>query len=283
MSPSLDGDIGLGLRRALLAPLLSAADDRAAAGPAPGHLEVAPENWIDIGGAQGRQFAALAERYPLRAHGLSLSIGGPAPLDLEWLRRVRVFLDAHCIDDYSDHLSFCGDEGYLHELLPLPFTDEAVEHVAQRVAIVQDVLERTIALENISAYLRWPAPLSEAQFINAVLDRAGCDLLLDVNNVYVNAMNHGDDARALIDSLPAGRVRAIHVAGHLHRDHDGLRIDTHGEPVIDPVWSLLDHAYARFGALPTVLERDFNLPPWSELMHELQRVAAHHAAARVAA
>lgn len=266
---------GLGLRRALLAPLAEAHSISDPAGPA--LLEAAPENWMDVGGALGRRFRALTERYAFSAHGLSLSIGSTAPLDLDWLRRVRGFLDAHGIDDYSDHLSFCSDDtGQLYELLPLPFTAEAVEHVAARVAIVQDVLERPIALENVSAYARLPGELSEAQFINAVLDRAGCDLLLDVNNVYVNAQNHGEDAIALIDSLPLGRVRGVHVAGHLLQP-DGLRIDTHGEAVIEPVWALLDHAYARFGLLPTVLERDSNLPPWPQLLAELAQLRARRA------
>lgn len=267
---------GLGLRRALLDPLAQADDDAAGA---PDFLEAAPENWMDVGGAYGRRFRALSERYPLRAHGLALSIGGPAPLDLDWLRRLRAFLDAHGIGDYSDHLSFCSDDGQLYELLPLPFTAEAVEHVARRVAIVQDVLERTIALENISAYARLPGEFGEAQFLNAVIERADCDLLLDVNNVYVNASNHGEDALALIDSLPAGRIRGLHIAGH-QLQADGLRIDTHGEAVIAPVWALLDHAYARFGVLPTVLERDFNLPPWPELSAELQTLREHQARAR---
>ena len=150
--------------------------------------------------------------------------------------------------------------------------------MAARVAIVQDVLERTLALENISAYARLPGELSEAQFLNAVIDRADCDLLLDLNNVYVNAMNHGEDALALIDSLPPGRVRGLHVAGH-QLQPGGLRIDTHGEAVCDPVWALLDHAYARFGLLPTVLERDFNLPPWPELLAELATLRRHQAIA----
>jgi len=266
-------EVGLGLRRALLEPL-AAAPGIAPAADGPDFLEAAPENWMELAGALHRRFRAIAERFPIRAHGLALSIGGPAPLDLDWLRRVRDFLDTHDIADYSDHLSFCGDEGQLYELLPLPFTEEAVAHVASRVAIVQDVLERTIALENISAYLRLPGPLSEAQFLNAVIDRADCDLLLDLNNVYVNAMNHGEDALALIDSLPLGRVRSLHVAGH-HLQADGLRIDTHGEAVGDPVWALLDHAYARFGLLPTVLERDSNLPPWPELLAELATLREH--------
>jgi uncharacterized protein (UPF0276 family) len=271
----IDG-AGLGLRRALLDPLLQA--EGATTNAQPDFLEASPENWMEVGGAFGRRFRALSERYALRAHGLALSIGGPAPLDIDWLKRVRAFLDAHDIDDYSDHLSFCSDDGQLYELLPLPFTAEAVEHVAARVAIVQDVLERTIALENISAYARLPGELSEAQFLNAVLDRANCDLMLDINNVYVNAMNHGEDAIALIDSLPAGRIRALHVAGH-QLQADGLRIDTHGEAVIAPVWALLDHAYSRYGVLPTVLERDFNLPPWAELMAELHTVREHQARA----
>ena len=273
MSPT---GTGLGLRRGLLDALLHAPPDEA-----PQFLEVAPENWMDVGGALGRRFRAISERYPLAAHGLSLSIGGPDPLDLDWLRRVRTFLDAHGIADYSDHLSFCSAGGELHELLPLPFTEEAIAHVARRVAIVQDVLQRRIALENVSAYARLPGEMGEAEFLTTVIERANCELLLDVNNVHVNATNHGEDARALIDALPVGCVRSFHVAGHLQQD-DGLCIDTHGEAVAEAVWQLLDRARRRFGARPTVLERDFNLPPWPLLREELARIG-HRRATTVSA
>lgn len=262
---------GLGLRRALLGDL------REAPAGAVDFLELAPENWAGFGGRLQREFEALAERYPLAAHGLSLSIGGPDPLDRDWLRRVRGFLDAHGIADFSEHLCWTAAGGQLYELLPLPFTEECVRHVAARIRQVQDQLDRRIAIENISAYAEPPSALGEAEFLAAVLAEADCDLLLDVNNLYVNQANLGRDARALLDELqrrvPAQRIRAYHVAGH-HREADGLHIDSHGAAVIDPVWDLLEAAQARFGVRPTVLERDFDLPPLAQLLDEVGRVRA---------
>lgn len=267
---------GLGLRRALL-------DELAAVEPgtpaAPAFLEVAPENWMQLGGRLGRQFRALTERFPFATHGLSLSLGSTAPLDEAFVLQVKRFLDVHGIADYSEHLSACSDEhGHLYDLMPIPFTDEAVQHVAARIRRVQALLERQIAIENVSAYAMPGAQMSELAFITAVLDVADCALLLDVNNVHVNSVNHGFDAAAFIAALPAARVRALHVAGHYVEAPD-LLIDTHGADVVDPVWSLLEQAYARFGPRPTVLERDFNIPPLPQLMTEVGRVAALQAAA----
>ena len=258
---------GLGLRRGLLPGLQTAADD------AVDFLECAPENWIGVGGRPGAAFAALAERFPLTCHGLSLSLGGPGPLDVELIDKVRAFLDRHGVVAYSEHLSYCSDEAQLYDLLPLPFTDEAVRHVSGRIREVQERLGRRIAIENISYYAApWQA-LEEADFVRAVLDEADCDLLLDVNNVMVNAHNHGYDARGFLERMPSASIVGYHVAGH-YDDPEGLKIDTHGAPVRDGAWDLLAHAYAVHGVRPTLLERDFNYPPMDELLGEVGRIRA---------
>jgi len=258
---------GLGLRRELVPPLLERVPD------AIGFFEVAPENWMELGGRFGRQFRALTERHPFVTHGLSLSLGGPAPLDTSFVRRVKKFLDAHGIRYYTEHLSYCSDDGHLYDLMPIPFTEDAVGYVAARIRRVQDILEREIAVENVSYYAAPGAEMSELEFVNAVLERADCGLLLDVNNIYVNSINHRYNARAFLDALPAHRVRYLHVAGHYVEAED-LRVDTHGADVCDPVWDLLDHAYARLGPVPTLLERDFNIPPLATLLREVERVGA---------
>ena len=262
---------GLGLRRGLLPGL------RDVPAGAIDFLECAPENWIGVGGRPGAAFSALAERFPITCHGLSLSLGGPGPLDEPFLLRVRRFLERYRVPLYSEHLSYCSDDGQLYDLLPMPFTDEAVHHVAGRIREVQDRLGRRIAVENISYYAApWQA-MDEADFVLAVLDAADCDLLLDVNNVTVNAHNHGYDARGFVDRMPAARIAGYHVAGHFD-DPEGLKIDTHGAPVRDAAWDLLAHAYAVHGVRPTLLERDFNYPPMAELLGEVDRIRALQAA-----
>ncbi|MGU9805765.1 UNVERIFIED_CONTAM: DUF692 domain-containing protein [Pseudomonas sp. CM11] len=257
--------VGLGLRRALLDELREA--------PAGDFdfLEVAPENWIGIGGAHGAALHGLAERYPLSCHGLSLSLGGPAPLDLAFLAQVRDFLERFNVPMYSEHLSYCGDEGHLYDLLPLPFTEEAVHHVAARIRQAQDVLGRRLAVENVSYYGAPQQDMTELEFTLAVLHEADCDLLLDVNNVYVNSVNHGFDPQAFLAGLAPERVVGMHVAGH-YDESDTLKIDSHGAPVKPLVWALLAQAYARFGVQPTLLERDFNFPPYAALAAELQTI-----------
>lgn len=271
-SVSLQG-AGLGLRRAMLTDLLSV-DDRAV-----DFLEVAPDNWIGVGGSYGEGLARLAERFPLSCHGLSLSLGGPEPLDHVFLSRVREFLDQHRVPLFSEHLSYCSDEGHLYDLIPMPFTDEAVRHIASRIREVQDVLGRRIAVENISYYAAPYQALSEIDFLRAVLSEADCDLLLDVNNLYVNAHNHGYDAAGFLARVPAERVVCLHVAGHYDEAPD-LKIDTHGAAVKDDVWSLLASAYHHLGSVPTLLERDFNLPPLAELLGEVDCIRALQTAAR---
>jgi len=261
------GGAGLGLRRALLGPLRSA-------DPVPvDFLEVAPENWMGVGGARGRQFRDLTERQPFVCHGLSLSIGGPSPLDETFLQRLKQFLDRYDIRCYSEHLSYCTDDGHLYDLMPIPFTAEAVHYVAGRVRRVQEILERRIALENVSYYAAPGAELSEIEFLTAVLDEAGCDLLLDVNNIYVNSVNHRYDAIGFLRQLPGDRIAYGHIAGHFNEAED-LIVDTHGADVIPGVWGLLDAAYESFGVFPTLLERDFNIPPLADLLLEVDQIRA---------
>ncbi|MDH4873949.1 DUF692 domain-containing protein [Pseudomonas sp. BN515] len=269
---SFPSGAGLGLRRALLPELL--AMDASAVD----FLECTPDNWIKVGGRQGDGLASLAERFPLACHGLSLSLGGPAPLDRELLQRIREFLDTHNVAFFSEHLSYCSDDGQLYDLLPLPFTDESVRHVASRIRQAQDALERRIAVENISYYAAPYQALQEIDFLRAVLEEADCDLLLDVNNLYVNSINHGYDAAAYLAALPVERVVYMHVAGHYDEAPD-LKIDTHGATVKGDVWTLLEQAYQRFGALPTLLERDFNFPPLAELLGEVEQIRTRQQAA----
>lgn len=259
---------GLGLRRALLGPFAreTQALERL------GFLEAAPENWMHLGGRLGRVFRSYTEAHPFVCHGLSLDIGGPRPLDRDFLRALRAFLDTHGIDDYSEHLSACGDgRGHLYDLMPIPFTEEAVHYVTDRVRQVQDVLGRRLALENVSYYAPLGGELDEATFIRAVLDEADCDLLLDVNNIVVNSINHRYDAVTFLDALPLERTRYIHLAGHDEEAED-LRVDTHGRPVGSAAWDLLAAAYERLGPVPTLLERDFNFPPLEELLQEVDRI-----------
>ncbi len=270
--PLADASAGLGLRRALLGALQAAPAD------AFDFLECAPENWIGVGGKFGAALDELRARHRLTCHGLSLSLGGTAPLDETFLARVRRFLERHQVTLYSEHLSYCSDDGQLYDLLPIPFTDAAVSHVAARIRRVQDVLGRRIAIENVSYYaahapIQGVQALAEADFVTAVLAEADCDLLLDVNNVYVNAINHGYDPREFIARMPTARIVSYHVAGHFD-EADDLKVDTHGAAVKDAVWALLAEAYRLHGVRPTLLERDFNFPPLAVLIAELDRIRA---------
>ncbi|MBU1189616.1 MAG: DUF692 domain-containing protein [Gammaproteobacteria bacterium] len=260
---------GLGLRRALLSKL----NDEQLAGrmAAVDFMEVAPENWIDVGGHLGRKFHAYCERYPMLLHGLSLSLGSPDPLDEDFIRRIGRFMDRHDIRYYSDHLTFCSDGGHLYDLMPIPFTEEAARYTAERILRVQDLLGRRIAIENASYYAAPGQEISEIDFINSVLQQADCDLLLDINNIYVNSINHRYDPLQFLRSLPAQRIAYAHIAGH-YNEADDLIIDTHGAAVIPDVWQLLDAAYAHFGVFPTLLERDFNFPPVVELLDEVDHI-----------
>jgi len=258
---------GLGLRRKLLKPL------RADPPEAIDFLEAAPENWLRVGGRLGKQFRYFTERYPFVSHGLSLSLGSPAPLDEAFIGELKGFLDEHKIKFYTEHLSYCSDDGHLYDLMPIPFTAEAVTYVAGRIRRTQEILERRIGVENVSYYAAPGQEMSELEFLNAVLEEADCDLLLDINNIYVNSINHRYDAMEYLRGVPKQRLVYFHIAGH-HVEAEDLRVDTHGEAICDPVWELLDKAYQHFGPVPTLLERDFNIPPLPELLKEIDQIKA---------
>jgi len=260
---------GLGLRRALLGPLQAC--DPKVIGHTVSFMEVAPENWINVGGQRKKFFNYFTDRFPFVCHGLSLSIGGPSPLDRTFIQKLRQLMDDYQIRAYSEHLSYCTDDGHLYDLMPIPFTEEAVTYVARRIKQVQDMLGRRMAIENVSYYAAPGAELSEIDFINAVINEADCDLLLDVNNIYVNSVNHQYDPLEFLKALPGDRIAYGHIAGHYNEAED-LIVDTHGADVIGDVWDLLDKAYELFGVFPTLLERDFNLPPVAELLTEVQRI-----------
>ncbi len=256
---------GLGLRRSLLKNLAEEIPSEI------DFFEVAPENWITVGGRMGRQLRQIRETKPIICHGLSLSLGGSAPLDNELIWSIKKFLNDLEVPLYSEHLSYTTDDAQLYDLLPLPFTAEAIKHVAARIRQVQDMLERRIAVENVSYYLVPTADMTEVEFVNAVLEEADCDLLLDVNNVYVNSENHNYDPVEYLRSLKPKHISYLHVAGHFV-EPDGVIVDTHGADVINPVWKLLSEAYELFGNLPTLLERDFNLPELADLIEELTHI-----------
>jgi uncharacterized protein (UPF0276 family) len=252
---------GLGLRREFALELADTLPDSIS------FYEVAPENWMKMGGKWGKVFRSLTERFPFIFHGLSLSLGGYTALDTHFIAELKTFLQQHQVLLYSEHLSYCGDDGLLYDLLPIPFTEEAVHHVAARIRQTQDLLDRRIAIENVSYYAAPGKEMEEIDFLNAVLDEADCLLLLDVNNIYVNSVNHGYDARAFLQAIPGERIAYAHIAGHYVEAEDFL-VDTHGATIIDPVWKLLQQAYELFGVFPTLLERDFNIPPFPELLKE---------------
>jgi uncharacterized protein (UPF0276 family) len=256
---------GLGLRRPLADKLMANPPDDV------DFMEIAPENWIHVGGALGKKLRFFTERYPFLVHGLSLSIGSPAPLDEQLVRDIKDFMAEHRIRMYSEHLSYCGDDGHLYDLMPIPFTGDAVRYVADRVRRVQDILEQRIALENVSYYAPSDSSMTEKEFLLAVLEEADCDLMLDINNIVVNSINHQYDAGEFLRDMPAERIRYFHLAGHYVEAPD-LRIDTHGSAVDDQAWALLDDAYSLFGPVPTLLERDFNFPPIEELLDEVRRI-----------
>ncbi|WP_251359659.1 DUF692 domain-containing protein [Kangiella sp. TOML190] len=236
-------------------------------------MEVAPENWIPFGGKFTKQFEQYAERFPFVIHGLSLSIGGPTPMDTEFVKQVASFIKKHKIRSYSEHLSYCSDDGHLYDLMPIPFTEEAVRYVADRIKQVQDIIGMKLAMENVSYYAAPGQEMSELEFLLAVLEEADCDLLLDVNNIYVNSINHRYDAKEFLKALPKERIAYAHIAGH-YDEADDLKVDTHGAEVKADVWSLLETAYQEFGVFPTLLERDFNIPPLAELFSEVAQIKA---------
>jgi len=259
---------GLGYRRTLMGSLAENSPSQV------NFYEVAPENWIGLGGAMGKQFRAFTEQHDFVCHGLSLSIGSPAPLDETFVKRVGQFMKQHNIKLYSEHLSYCGDEGHLYDLLPIPFTEDAVKHVVERIQRVQDIIGEQIAMENVSYYAAPGQEMSEIEFVNSVIEQADCLFHLDINNIYVNSVNHCYDAEEFLNAMPGERLAYAHIAGH-YNEADDLIVDTHGADVIDPVWNLLEKAYERFGVFPTLLERDFNIPPMNELLGEVDMIVAY--------
>ncbi|MDZ4785755.1 MAG: DUF692 domain-containing protein [bacterium] len=266
MKQVLPSGAGLGFRRDIKDYFLSSDS------VAPRFVELAPENWMEIGGKWKKILKTVAEKFPITCHGLSLSLGSPEPLDLNFLAGVKKFLQEYNVAVYSEHLSFnkC-DNAHLYDLLPIPFCEEAVHHVSERIRIVQDFLERKIAIENVSYYTPVAPQIDEVSFISAIAEESDCNLLLDVNNVYVNAFNHGYDAKGFIDALPLNRVAYIHMAGHEQKSPT-LIIDTHGEPIIEPVYDLFDWTLQKVKEVPVLLERDFNFPDPKEIETELLRL-----------
>jgi len=258
---------GLGFRRELIETLKAGVPESIR------FFELAPENWAGMGGRSGKDLRHFTERHPFVCHGLSLSLGGPSPLDETLLRRIKAFMAEHGMGLYTEHLSWCSDDAHLYDLLPIPFTGDAVRWVADRIRRAQDILEMKIGIENASYYVAPPgAEMSETEFISAIVAEADCLLHLDVNNIYVNSRNFGFDPLEFMTALPLEKTCYIHVAGH-YTEPDGLLVDTHGAEVIDAVWGLLEEAYRRTGPVPTCLERDTNIPELEELVGELQLIS----------
>ncbi|MCX7555084.1 DUF692 domain-containing protein [Marinicella sp. S1101] len=259
---------GIGLRRGLVSPFQAYGDLNPVQ-----FMEVAPENWMTVGGKAKYDFLAFAEKYPMILHGLSLSIGGPDELNVAFVKSLKKFKESIKAPIYSEHLSYCTDGGQLYDLMPIPFTEEAANYVAERVIRVQDILGERMALENVSYYLTQPNPeMTEIEFINHVIKKADCLLHLDVNNIHVNSVNHRYDPFDFLDQLPTDRIAYIHVAGHYNEAED-LIVDTHGAAVIEKVWQILAYTYKNYGVFPTLLERDFNYPPVAELLAEVERIS----------
>ncbi|WP_458730315.1 HvfB family MNIO-type RiPP peptide maturase [Alteromonas alvinellae] len=256
---------GLGFRREMLKELLPTLPSEV------DFWEVAPENWVPLGGKYQKQFQQASSQSPFTTHGLSLSIGSSDKLDVEFVKTVKRFLDANDIALYSEHLSFCSGNGHMYDLMPIPFTEDAIKHVVSRIVQVQDIIERPLVLENVSYYLAPGQEMDELEFTSSILHESGCQMLLDVNNVYVNSINHKYDAKAFIKGLPSDKIVYGHIAGHYDEAED-LKVDTHGADVIEPVWELLEYAYLTHGVFPTLLERDFNIPPLNELLAEVKRI-----------
>ena len=264
-TPHLIHGAGLGLRRPLLNQLLATPPLDV------NFYEIAPENWIGMGGKSGKALRAMTERFDFICHGLSLSIGSTDALDEQLVRDIKRFMTDHQIKLYSEHLSYCSLGGHLYDLMPIPFTSEAVSHVATRIKRVQDILEQKIAIENVSYYAAPGQEMTEIDFFNAIVAEADCKVLLDVNNIYVNSVNHGYDAETFLKAMPAQRIAYAHIAGH-YKEADDFLVDTHGADIIDPVWQLLDQAYQLYGVFPTLLERDFNIPAIPELLKEVHTI-----------
>jgi len=255
---------GLGLRFSFLNDIYEIEEK-------PTWFEIAPENWMDKGGKGRKILENIRADFPIGCHGLSLSIGSPDKVDKNFLKRLKDFLDYFEIDVYSEHLSYSSLNGsYIYDLLPVPFSEKLAEYIGEKARYVQDFLERPLILENISYYYAFNTPMSEAEFINLVMEKGNCHLLLDVNNVYVNSINHGYDPYQFIEDLDLSKVAYIHIAGH-DRFEDTI-IDTHGSEVCESVYDLLDFSLKKLGDVPVLLERDNNIPEYEELIEEYKKV-----------
>jgi uncharacterized protein (UPF0276 family) len=239
----------------------------------PSFIEVAPENWMGIGGYWKKIFKQVTEQLPLTLHGLSLSIGSEDELDWDFLHQLKSFIKEYDVQVYSEHLSFSKcDNAHLYDLLPVPFRFEAIKKITEKTKQVQDFLERPLVLEIVSYYTPVAAEMQEHEFINAIVDESGCQLLLDVNNIYVNSFNHHYNAQEFIKKLRLDKVNYIHMAGHEKVTED-LIIDTHGQPIINPVYDLFEFTVQQLQrSVPVLLERDFNIPELNELQTELNNL-----------
>nr|WP_181375130.1 DUF692 domain-containing protein [Pectobacterium carotovorum]ALG88622.1 Hypothetical protein [Pectobacterium carotovorum] len=234
-------------------------------------FEIVPDNWMNIGGAKKEYLVDIAQRYPLIAHSLSLSIGDTLPLNEQYIKDIRKFLDEYHIDIYSDHLCFSRDQqGYFYDLLPVPRFADVLPYLTERVHRVQDLLGRQLVLENVSSYHGYTGEMPEADFWGELLHLSGCGMLLDINNVFVNASNHHFDALEYIRSIPTASVVYYHIAGHL--DQGEFKLDTHGMPVIEDVLELAKKAFYIHGTRPLLLERDNNVPLLDVLCEELTNI-----------
>ncbi len=243
--------------------------------PAIPWFELLADNWLAAGGLNLDYLQAVSERYPLTLHGVGLSLGGVDPLDFDYLAAIKRLKQRCDAVWYSEHLCFghFGRHQY-HDLCPLPFTDEAVRHLVERIHRVQEFLGEQILIENVSSYLSYQeSAFDEGEFLARIAEGADCLLLADLNNLYVNQINHGQDARKVIDCLPRRRVREIHLAGY--QEKAGFLLDAHNHPVAEPVWELYDYALRRWGQVATLIEWDHDLPPWSELMAEQRRATGY--------
>ena len=237
--------------------------------PAVDWLEIISENYMVPGGKPLHFLDTIRRDYPMVMHGVSLSIGSTDPLNTDYLRELKALIARVQPGWVSDHICWTGvDHHNLHDLLPMPYTEASLRHLVGRIGQVQEFLGRRILLENVSSYVTYAADeMAEWEFVAELARRADCELLFDVNNVYVSARNHGFDPRVYVDAMPVGRVRQIHLAGH--EDHGDFVIDTHDHPVRDEVWELYRYTIARMGAMPTMIERDDKIPPLAELIAEL--------------
>jgi uncharacterized protein (UPF0276 family) len=261
------GTIGVGLRREFIDELQQQTPSDII-----NYIEIAPENWMNMGGNKAKQISWFAKNYPIVAHGLSLSLGGTDPLNIDFLQEVKSFIQQYDIKLYTEHVSFTGANGNLYDLLPIPFNEESANNIIERIKIAQDILGQRIAIENASYYAISPlSTMTEPEFIAHVLEKSDCLLQLDINNVYVNSRNFSFDAYKFLDAIPKNKVVYMHIAGH-DEEEENLLIDTHGQDIRIEVWDLLSYSYKLFGIQPTTLERDLNMPSFTEILAELHLI-----------